>query len=65
MIDICFLLLSSLSSMDAGKTLRKQSVSLFAGLERPHEVLANREAHYEHKDKNLSFHFSPPNASEV
>src|SRR5712692_9634538 len=26
---------------------------------------ANREAHYEHKDKNLSFHFSPPNASEV
>ena len=26
---------------------------------------ANREAHYEHKDENLSFHFSPPNASEV
>src|SRR5271165_87692 len=42
MIDICFLLLSSLSLLDAGKTLRKQSVSLFAGLERPHEVLASR-----------------------
>src|SRR6266481_9889546 len=26
---------------------------------------ANREAHYKHKDENLSFHFSPPKASEV
>src|SRR6202162_1981283 len=26
---------------------------------------ANREAHDEHKDKHLSLHFFPPNASEV
>src|SRR5579859_70 len=26
---------------------------------------ANRQAHYERKNENLSFHFSPPNASEV
>src|SRR5258708_27771080 len=26
---------------------------------------ANRKAHYQHKDKNLSFHFSPRIASEV
>jgi hypothetical protein len=42
MIDMCFLLFSFLSLLDAGKTLRKQSVSLCAGLERPHEVLASR-----------------------
>src|SRR5271165_6421247 len=44
MIDMCFLLFSSFSSVDAGKTLRKQSTSLFAGLERPHDSFGQPKA---------------------
>src|SRR5258708_314477 len=44
MIDMCFLLFSSFSSLDASKTLRKQSTSLFAGLERPHDSFGQPKA---------------------
>src|SRR5262249_33936263 len=44
MIDICFLLFSSFSYLDTGKTLRKQITSLFAGLERPHDFLGQPRA---------------------
>src|ERR1700726_3124625 len=44
MIDMCFLLFSSFSSLDTGKALRKQSTSLFAGLERPHDSFGQPKA---------------------
>jgi hypothetical protein len=45
MIDMCFLLFSSCSYPDTGKTLRKQSTTLFAGLERPHDSFGQPKAH--------------------
>src|SRR5882724_301524 len=44
MIDMCFLLFSSFCYLDTGKTLRKQSTSLFAGLERPHDSFGQPKA---------------------
>src|SRR5215467_9270274 len=44
MIDMCFLLFSSFSYLDTGKTRRKQRTSRFAGLERPHDSFGQPEA---------------------